>query len=81
VLGEKAYASLAEIPEPVDIVDVFRAPQYVPEIAEQAIKMEAKALWLQEGIVHNKAAAAAKAAGLVVVQSRCIKKEHAALTG
>ncbi len=77
VLGEKAYARLEDIPEPVDVVDVFRLPHAVPEIAEAAIRIKAKALWLQEGIVHEEAAAKARAAGLRVVQDRCLLKEHA----
>jgi predicted CoA-binding protein len=78
ILGEKAYGSLLEIPEPVDIVDVFRPSEAVPEIVEQAIKIKAKVLWLQEGIVHNEAAAKARAAGLVVIQNKCMLKEVAA---
>jgi predicted CoA-binding protein len=77
ILGEKVYASLLEIPEPVDLVDVFRAPDAVPEIVEHAIQIKAKGIWLQEGIVHNEAAAKARAAGLTVIQNKCIYKEHA----
>ncbi len=80
ILGEPCFPSLAEVSASVDIVDVFRASKYVPEIADQVIRMGAKALWLQEGIVHNEAAAKARAAGLVVVQSRCILKEHRSIS-
>jgi predicted CoA-binding protein len=76
VLGEKSYASLEEIPEKVDIVDVFRRSEFVPEIVEQAIRIGARAIWLQEGVVHEEAAAKARAAGLIVVMDRCILKEH-----
>jgi predicted CoA-binding protein len=77
VLGEKSYASLHEIPEPVDMVDVFRKPDAVPAIVADAIAIKAKSVWLQEGIVHNEAAAQAEAAGLTVVQNKCLLKEHA----
>jgi uncharacterized protein len=76
VLGEKAYARLQDIPEKIDLVDVFRRPDAVPEIVDAAIAVGAKVVWLQEGIVHNAAAEKARAAGLQVVQSRCILKEH-----
>lgn len=76
ILGEKAYGSLLEIPEPVDIVDVFRPPEAVPEIVEQAITIKAKTLWLQLGIVHNEAAEAARQAGLRVVMNKCMSVEH-----
>jgi predicted CoA-binding protein len=78
ILGEKVYASLLEIPEQVDIVDVFRAADAVPEIVDQAIKIKAKALWLQLGIVHNEAADKAEKAGLTVVQNKCLSIELAA---
>lgn len=77
VLGEKAYARLEDIPEPVDIVDVFRKAEDVPPAAEGAIAIGAKVLWLQLGIVNEAAAAKARAAGLTVVQDACIKIEHA----
>ncbi len=79
VLGEKAYARLADIPFPVDLVDVFRAPEHVPAIVEAAIAIGAKAIWLQEGVVHAEAAARAQAAGLTVVMDRCIYKDYIAL--
>src|SRR3984893_10067822 len=79
VLGEKAYATLEDVPEHVDIVDVFRRSEFVPEVVESAIRIGAGAVWMQEGVVHEQAAARAKAAGLQVVMDRCILKEHARL--
>ena len=76
VLGEKAYARLEDIPEPVDIVNVFRRSEFVPPIVDSAIRIGAKAVWLQEGIAHDEAAEKARAAGLDVIQDRCILKEH-----
>ena len=79
VLGEKSYARLEDVPEKIDVVDVFRKAEAVPEIVDAAIAVGAKAVWLQEGIVHNAAAEKARAAGLQVVQNRCMLKEHRAL--
>ena len=76
VLGEKSYATLDEVPEPVDIVEVFRRSEYVPDIVDAAIRIKAKAVWMQEGVVHEAAAEKARAAGLEVIQDRCILKEH-----
>lgn len=76
VFGEKSYASLEDVPQPIDIVNVFRRPQFVPEIVESAIKIGAKAIWLQEGVIHEGAAERAQNAGLDVVMDRCILKEH-----
>ena len=76
VLGEKAYAELESIPERVDIVDIFRRSEFVPEIIDAAIRMGARAVWMQEGVAHEEAAALARAAGLTVVMDRCILKEH-----
>ncbi|MDX2153883.1 MAG: CoA-binding protein [Bryobacteraceae bacterium] len=76
VLGEKAYPDLVSVPDAVDVVDVFRRPEYVPEIVEQAITKGAKAIWLQEGVVHEAAAQRAREAGLQVVMDRCMLKEH-----
>jgi predicted CoA-binding protein len=76
VLGEKTYPNLEAVPEPVDLVDVFRRPEYVPDIVESAIKIGAKAIWLQEGVIHDEAATRAEQAGLNVVMNRCILKEH-----
>ena len=80
VLGEKSYPRLEDVPEPIDIVDVFRRPQFVPDIVESAIKVGAKALWLQEGVIHDAAAARAQEAGLDVVMDKCILKEHRKLS-
>ena len=76
VLGERCYRSLLEVPVSVDVVDVFRDPAAVPEIAEQAIRVGARALWLQFGVIAPKAAERAASAGLDVVMDRCIKIEH-----
>ena len=78
VLGEKAYPSLDDVPEPVEIVDIFRRPEYVPDIVEAAIRKGAKVIWMQEGVVHEAAAQRAREAGLEVVMDRCILKEHMA---
>jgi uncharacterized protein len=76
VLGEKAYASLRDIPEKVDIVDVFRKAEDVPPLAEDAVAIGARVLWMQEGIVNKDAAKTAQKAGLKVVMDRCIMTEH-----
>ena len=76
VLGEKSYARLEDIPEKVDIVDVFRRPEAVPEIVDAAIRIGARAVWMQEGVADERAAARARAAGLLVVMDTCILKEH-----
>ena len=77
-LGEKAYASLAEVPEKIDIVDVFRRPEFVPELVDQAIALKVPAIWMQEDVVHEAAAAKARQAGIFVMMDRCILKEHRA---
>lgn len=77
VLGEKAYPSLDEAPDPVEIVVIFRRPEYVPEVVEAAIRHHAKVIWMQEGVIHEDAARRAREAGLEVIQDRCILKEHA----
>ena len=77
VFGEKAYGSLEEVPGPLEIVVIFRQSQHVPAIVESAIRRGAKAIWMQEGVFHEESAALARAAGLQVVQDRCILKEHA----
>jgi predicted CoA-binding protein len=79
VLGEKSYASLKDIPEPVDIVDVFRRPEFTPPIAEEAVAIGAKVLWLQLGIVNEEAADIAAKGGLTVIMDRCIKVEDSIL--
>lgn len=77
MLGEKAYPSLREIPEKVDLVDVFRKPEEVPPIAEEAIRIGAKYFWMQEGVEHREAQEMLAGAGIPVVADRCIKKELA----
>ena len=81
ILGEVCYPDLNSIPEPVDVVDIFRRPEDVPPIVEEAIKVGAKAVWMQEGVINEEAAARAESAGLQVVMDKCMKKEHAALQG
>ena len=76
VLGEKSYARLEDIPEKPDIVDVFRRSDAVPEIVDAAIAIGAKSVWMQEGVAHEAAAEKARKAGLLVVQDRCILREH-----
>ena len=76
VLGEKSYPDLASVPEAVDVVDIFRRSEHVPVIVEAAIAKGAQAVWMQEGIVHEEAAARAREAGLMVVMDRCMFKEH-----
>jgi len=79
VLGERAYPSLLDVPERIDIVDVFRRPEDTPAIAEEAVTIGAKALWLQTGIVSDEAAARAAAGGLIVVMDACIGMTHSFL--
>jgi predicted CoA-binding protein len=79
VLGEKAYASLADIPFAVDLVDVFRAAEHVPAIVEQSLALHLPAIWIQEGIVHDEAARQAQAGGMTVVMDRCLLKEYVRL--
>jgi hypothetical protein len=76
VLGEKAYPNLEAVPHPIDIVDIFRRSEYVPEIVDAAIRIGARSVWMQEGVLHEAAAEKARAAGLIVVMDRCILKEH-----
>jgi predicted CoA-binding protein len=79
ILEETSYPDLEAIPVPVDMVDVFRRPEFVPQLAEQAVKIGAKSLWLQLGVRHEQAAEKARQAGLAVVQDLCLKVEHARL--
>lgn len=79
ILGEKSYALLKEIPEPVDIVNVFRRPEHTPPIAEEAVAIGAKTLWLQLGISNDEAARTASEGGLQVIMDRCIKVEDSIL--
>ena len=81
VFGEPSYPSLADVPIPIDVVDVFRAPTFVPAIADEAIKVGARALWLQFTVISPEGAAKAAAAGLDVVMDRCMKVEHARYLG
>ena len=76
ILGEKCYPNLEAIPTRVDIVDIFRRSEHVPDVVESAIRIGAKAVWMQEGIVHEEAADRARDAGLEVVMDRCILQEH-----
>ncbi|MBI5248838.1 MAG: CoA-binding protein [Desulfomonile tiedjei] len=76
VLGEKSYPDLKSIPEKVDVVDVFRRPEHVPEIADDAIAINAKVLWMQAGIRNEEAAKRARQAGLTVIQDECMMAQH-----
>lgn len=84
-LGEESYPSLLEMPhevaEKIDLVDVFRRPEYVDEIVEQAIQLKIPAIWLQEGVINERAAEKARKAGMFVVMDRCVLKEHRARFG
>ena len=77
-LGEKAYASLLEVPEKIDIVNIFRRPEFVGEIVDQAIQLKVPAIWMQEEVIQENAAEKARQAGLFVVMDRCILQEHRA---
>ena len=76
VMGLKVYESLTAVPQPIEIVDVFRNSEFVPQIVDEAIRVKAKVLWLQEGVTHPEAEEKARAAGLKVISDRCILKEH-----
>jgi predicted CoA-binding protein len=80
ILGEKCYPDLVSIPQRVDIVNIFRKIDAIPGMVDEAMKIKAKVVWMQLGLAHDEAAQKAKEAGLVVVQSKCIKVEHAILT-
>lgn len=77
-LGEKAYASLLDVPEKIDLVDIFRRPEFVEPIVDQAIQLKIPAVWMQEEITHEKAAQKARQAGVFVMMDRCILLEHRA---
>jgi predicted CoA-binding protein len=81
VLGQRSYPDLVSIPEPVDVVDVFRRSADVPPVVEEAIKVKAKVVWMQEGVVNERAAKRARSAGLKVVMDHCMRKEHIRLFG
>jgi predicted CoA-binding protein len=76
VLGEKAYSRLEDIPEKIDVVDVFRRSEFVPEVVDAAIRVGARAIWMQEGVADEAAAQRAREAGLFVIMDSCILKEH-----
>jgi uncharacterized protein len=76
VLGEKSYQRLQDVPVPVDIVDIFRRPEFVPRIVDAAVQIGARCVWMQEGVIHGEAAERARAAGLLVIMNLCIFKEH-----
>jgi len=75
-LGEQAYADLSSVPEKIDLVNVFRRPEFIPDIVDEAIRLKLPAIWLQEGVIHQAAAQKAREAGMLVVMDRCILKEH-----
>jgi predicted CoA-binding protein len=80
-LGEKAYASLLDVPEKIDIVNIFRRPEYVEEVVDQAIRLKVPAVWMQEEVIHERAAKKARQAGIFVVMDHCILLEHRARFG
>ncbi len=77
-LGEKAYPTLLDVPGKIDIVNIFRRPEFVEEIVDQAIQLKVPAIWMQEDVVHEKAAEKARSAGIFVLMDRCILKDHRA---
>jgi predicted CoA-binding protein len=81
ILGRKSYPSLLHVPGPIEIVDIFRESEAVPAIVEEAIARGAKVIWMQLGVIHEKAAARAREAGIEVVMDRCVKIEHARFFG
>lgn len=81
ILGQRCYPSLESIPEPVDVVDIFRRPGDVPPVVDSALAIGAKVVWMQIGVIHEAAAEKARAEGLDVVMNRCMKIEHARLFG
>ena len=81
VLGVRCWPSLEAAPGPIEVVDVFRRPELVPPIVDAAITVGAKAVWMQDGVVHEAAAAKARAAGLLVVMDRCMLRDHASGLG
>ncbi len=81
ILGEKSYKSLSDIPEKVDVVDIFMRSEKVLPVVEEAIRLRPKAIWLQLGITNDEAKAAAASAGIMFIQDKCVKQEHARLVG
>jgi len=77
-LGEKAYTTLLDVPEKIDIVNIFRRPEFVEEVVDQAIQLKVPAIWMQQGVIHENAAEKAREAGIFVVMDRCILVEHRA---
>jgi uncharacterized protein len=77
-LGEKAYRSLLDVPDKIDIVNIFRRPEFVEEVVDQAIQLKVPAIWMQEDVIHERAAEKARQAGIFVVMDLCILKEHRA---
>ena len=80
ILSKTSYLDLSSIPEPVDVVDIFRRSEAVMPIVEEAIKIGAKVVWMQEGVINEAAAAKARQAGLLVVMDKCMRKEHLRIT-
>ena len=78
-LGEKAYPDLASVPEPIDLVNVFRSGKYIPEVVDQCLRLGIKNIWMQEGAEHEPSAERARAAGMTVVMGRCIMRDYARL--
>jgi predicted CoA-binding protein len=76
VLGERSYKSLLDVPEKIDIVNIFRRPEFVPPIVDQAIQLKVPGIWMQEGVIHEEAAQRARQQGIYVVMDKCILKEH-----
>jgi len=77
-LGERAYRTLLDVPDKIDVVNIFRRPEFVPEIVDQAIRLKVPAIWMQEDVINEEAAGKARTAGIFVVMDRCILKEHRA---
>jgi predicted CoA-binding protein len=80
-LGEPSYGSLLDVKEKIDVVNIFRRPEFVPAVVDQAIQLKVPVIWMQEGVVHEPAAEKARRAGIFVVMDRCILKEHRARFG
>lgn len=80
-LGEKAYPALLDVPQKIDVVNIFRRPEFVEEIVDQAIQLKVPAVWMQEDVIHERAAEKARKAGIFVIMDRCILVEHRARFG